>query len=117
MLLIWKQTGQLIFEFLADVVRFPWWWYGGGLKQLAAWSGRAWANTRARVGLGIFVKYFFKPMYQDYSWQGRIISLVMRSILLIVKLVHLLVAGVVYLIPILLWLVILPLSLLIIFSN
>ncbi|MBI5733993.1 MAG: hypothetical protein HY973_03565 [Candidatus Kerfeldbacteria bacterium] len=117
MLLIWKQTAQLILEFLTDIVRFPWWWYGGGLKMVAGWSWRAWTNTRLRVSWRIFAKSLFKPMYQDYSWQGRIISLVMRGLLLLVKTGHVLLAGLLYAIPVLVWLAILPLSLLIIFSN
>jgi len=115
MTLALKQTADLVFEFLFDVVRFPWWWYGGGLKLVVAKCWRGFGATRARVGLGIFVKYLFKPMYQDYTWQGRIISFFMRLVLLVAKLVRYVIAAIWYGALVVVWLLLLPVALVMIF--
>lgn len=115
--MILKQVGQLLGEFIFDFVKFPWWWYSGGLVSLLSWCGNHWRETRQRIGLGLFIRYFFQPMYQDYSWQGRLISLVMRTILIIVKLVRYILASFYYLAIILGWLLLLPTCLLMIFSD
>jgi hypothetical protein len=115
MTLALQQTINLILEFLLDIVRFPWWWYSGGLKQVMAKCWRAFSATRARVALGVFAKYLFKPMYQDYTWQGRVISFFMRLFLLVVKLVRYILAAAWYALLVLAWILLLPLALLMIF--
>jgi len=104
--------GQLLsipLEFLLDVVRFPYWWYSGGLKDLLSWVRQSFKEARQRLALGIFARSFFKPMYQDYSWQGRLISLAARFFILILKLVRWLGWCLFYGLIIILWLVLLPL--------
>lgn len=115
MVLVFKQTTDLVLEFLLDFARFPWWWYSGGLKLVARKCWRGWAISRARVGLGIFARYLFKPMYQDYSWQGRIISFFMRIFLLVVKLVRISISGLWYLAIMAAWILLLPTALVMIF--
>lgn len=117
MVMMLKQFGEFFAEFIFDFVKFPWWWYSGGLVSLLSWCGQSWRETRQRIGLGFFVRYFFQPMYQDYSIQGRLISLVMRTILTIVKLVRFVLAGLYYVVIILGWLLLLPVCLLMIFSD
>lgn len=115
MTLALKQTTDLVIEFLFDVVRFPWWWYSGGLKLVFDKCWRGLTIARARVGLGIFARYLFKPMYQDYSWQGRIISFFMRLFLLIEKSIRLTIMTIWYLAIFIIWLLLLPTSLVMIF--
>lgn len=110
-----KQTSDLIFEFLFDLVRFPWWWYSGGLKLVIIKCWRGFASTRARVALGIFAKYLFKPMYQDYTLQGRLISFGMRLFLLLIKSIRWLVAACWYFILIVGWILVFPAALVVIF--
>lgn len=115
MILAVKQVGDLVFEFFFDLLRFPWWWYSGGLKLVAAKCWRAFNATRARVSLGLFARYLFKPMYQDYTWQGRMISFFMRLVLLIVKTLRLSLAALWYVSLLLIWLLLFPVSLVMIF--
>lgn len=112
-----KQFGLLFTEFIFDFVKFPWWWYSDGLVSVISWCGGHWREHRQKIGLGFFARYFWQPMYQDYSWQGRIISLIMRSLLMIVKLFQFLLVSIYYLLLILGWLLLLPVSLLMIFSD
>ncbi|HAO81127.1 MAG: hypothetical protein UV57_C0017G0005 [Parcubacteria group bacterium GW2011_GWD2_43_10] len=110
-----KQTADLIFEFLFDLIRFPWWWYSGGLKLVALKCWRGFSATRSRVSLGIFAKYLFKPMYQDYTLQGRAISFFMRLFLLIIKSIRLVLSALWYLTLVVAWLLLFPLALVVIF--
>lgn len=115
MTLALRQTADLVFEFVFDLVRFPWWWYSGGLKTVVAKCWRSFSATRARVSLGIFVRYLFKPMYQDYTWQGRLISFFMRLVLLLFKLLRLALSAIWYFILVVIWLLLFPFSLIMIF--
>ena len=115
MTLALKQTTDLILEFLLDVVRFPWWWYSGGLRKVIDKCWRAFSATRARVALGVFAKYLFKPMYQDYTWQGRAISFFMRLFLLLVKLVRYVLAAAWYGVLVIVWVLLFPVALIMIF--
>lgn len=111
-----KQVSDLVLEFLFDIFRFPWWWYSGGLKHVGGWCWRGFNETRARVALGLFARYLFKPMYQDYSLTGRLLSFVMRLILIVIKLVRLGLSLLWYGLIVTAWLLLLPFSLIVIFS-
>ncbi len=115
MILAIKQTADLFFEFLFDLLRFPWWWYAGGLRLVMDKCWRGFSTARARVSLGVFAKYLFKPMYQDYSLQGRLISFFMRLFLLIFKTVRLSLSAVWYLALIVGWVLLFPVTLVMIF--
>ncbi len=115
MILALKQIVDFVFEFIFDLIKFPWWWYSGGLKIVAAKCWRNFSATRARVSLGIFLRYLFKPMYQDYTLQGRLISFFMRLVLLIFKSVRLFVAIIWYLLILFIWVLLFPLALVMIF--
>ncbi|USN53226.1 MAG: hypothetical protein H6760_03550 [Candidatus Nomurabacteria bacterium] len=73
-------------ELLFDVVRFPFWWYSGGLMQL----GRFWlSQMRGRaeqLSLRIWLRNMFTPMYGDYTKSGRIISFFLRIVVLVGRL-------------------------------
>ncbi|MBU1039422.1 hypothetical protein KKC17_04345 [Patescibacteria group bacterium] len=105
-----RQLMSIPLEFLLDVIRFPVWWYSKGLVKVAVWCWRSFRINRQKLALGLFVRSFFKPMYQDYSWQGRLISLLARFLILLVKIIRLVVIVVWYLLLILLWLLLLPVS-------
>ncbi|MBI5466503.1 MAG: hypothetical protein HY974_04400 [Candidatus Kerfeldbacteria bacterium] len=105
-----RQIAELIWEFLLDVVRFPWWWYTGGLAAAARACWQGFAVSRARVSLGLGLRHFFTPMYGDYSLSGRAISLVMRLFLVVFKFLRLSLAGVWYLLWLAVWLLLLPVT-------
>lgn len=61
---------------------WPVWWYSRGLLEFGqyikkhirrAWQGQA---------LGILFKNWFKPMYAQWDWQGRIISFFFRTLMI-----------------------------------
>ena len=71
-----------------DIIYFPIWWYTKGLKIIANYCIQsATFHVNRRLALGIWIKSIFKPMYGDYTREGRIISLFMRLIVLVWKLI------------------------------
>lgn len=112
-----RQIGELLLEFLLDVVRFPLWWYAGGLKLVALWCWHSFEATRWSVALGKFLKHFFAPMYGDYSYSGRAVSLLMRTVLTVWKTIRLCVTAVWYFALLLVWVVLLPWSLIMMFGK
>ncbi len=74
-------------EILWDIVYFPLWWYSKGLVRVGRYClGSAQQHLRRRLALGIWLKNMFKPMYGDYTKEGRIISFFMRTVVLVWKL-------------------------------
>ncbi len=106
-----QQVATLAFEFISDAVRFPWWWYSAGVARVGRWCWRGFSETRARVSLGVFVRHFFTPMYQDYTIQGRLLSIAMRFVLVFAKLARLGASLVWYLGVLAGWLALFPVAL------
>lgn len=75
----------LTWDLARDILYWPVWWYKEGLsmawhfflKQLFSWH--------KRLGVGIWIKNWFKPMYAQYDWQGRLISFFFRTVTIIWK--------------------------------
>lgn len=79
-------------DIVLDVLLFPFWWYSTGAVQVFRWFvGRIRRASRAG-GLRIWFRNYFKPMYSDYSFEGRLISFGMRSVVSVWKLVSFLVS-------------------------
>jgi hypothetical protein len=80
--------GQAIIKFLAfdiilDALFVPVWWYSLGLLATLRKLMRAFQTGVAIVGIDIWTKSIFKPMYGEYSMQGRVISFFMRLVVLL----------------------------------
>lgn len=72
-----------LYDILLDALYTPVWWYTGGLASIFRFfirNARYGANV---IGIGIWLKSLFKPMYGERTWQGRIVSFVMRLIVLV----------------------------------
>jgi hypothetical protein len=115
--LVLRQIGELVFEFLLDAVRFPLWWYSGGLVKVFRFCRDGFRATAWRVSLGLFARYLFTPMYGDYTYSGRALSFVVRLVLLVWKSVRLVFALVGYTVVLLVWCVLLPTILLMLVAS
>lgn len=73
-------------ELLFDVVRFPVWWYSGGLMQIARFWGGQIRGRAEQLSLRIWLRNMFTPMYGDYTKSGRLISFFLRIVVLIGRL-------------------------------
>jgi len=75
-------------EIIWDIIYFPIWWYTKGLMRAANYClNSANFHIHRRLALGVWLRSMFKPMYGDYSREGRIISFFMRLVVLVYKLI------------------------------
>ena len=78
--------GYLIKHIVLDTLYFPVWWYTRGFVRVVGWAETSLKDVERIAALKIWIKSMFKPMFQDYTKEGRIISFFMRVVLLIFKL-------------------------------
>lgn len=71
---------RLAMEFVSDVFYFPVWWYTKGLKRFVIACGYAVQEAELSLAPGIWLKNIFVPMYGQYDWQGRLMSVFMRIV-------------------------------------
>jgi len=70
---------KLIFiDTLLDILYFPLWWYSRGLVLALKWAGREIGETQNFLGIDIWIKNLFRPMYGQRDIAGKIISFFMR---------------------------------------
>lgn len=82
-------SGKIIFQILGEILYFPIWWYTVGLGRVVKNLWRFLLNQEASLGLSIWAKNIFVPMYGQYDLVSRLISLVMRLVQIIVRAVAL----------------------------
>lgn len=70
---------------LVDFFYFPLWWYGAGLVGFLRGLGRFLRDRESLLGLSVWLKNIFVPMYGQRDIGGRIISFVMRLIQVIFR--------------------------------
>jgi len=69
---------KIIFDLFADVLYFLPWWYSRGLMHA---GGKAWAFARDQereLAIMVWLQNIFKPLYDDYRWQNRVKSVILR---------------------------------------
>ncbi|HLD60614.1 MAG TPA: hypothetical protein VJA27_00565 [Patescibacteria group bacterium] len=71
---------RLFLEALFDLVYFPVWWYTGGVKHAARWCFGLFQSGNRTLAPGLWLKNMFVPMFGQFDWQGRIISVFMRLV-------------------------------------
>ena len=71
---------RMCFEFVFDILFFPFWWYSYGLKRafLASYGIVQFGNMT--LAPGVWIENIFVPMFGQYDWQGRIMSFFMRVV-------------------------------------
>lgn len=71
--------GAKIFaEIGRDIIFFPFWWYTRGLANTVNAQIEFLKNRQKSLGLFVWMKNLFKPMYGQRDWQGVLISIFMR---------------------------------------
>lgn len=74
-------------EGMSTFLHLPFWWYGTGLKIVFAWMLHSIRMIGRYLGLDVWSKNLFVPMYGDTSFAGRIISFFVRLIVVMAQLV------------------------------
>lgn len=76
-------TRYFIIDFLGGIAFFPLWWYTRGLALVLSWAGHSVSNQAKDLALGVWVKNLFVPMYGMTDWAARLISFVLRLVMII----------------------------------
>ena len=96
-------------DVLIDALTAPIWWYTEGLAKALRFFARNAAYGANVIGVGIWMRALFKPMYGESSVQGRIVSFVMRLIVLVWDVVIFVILLALLLIFVIAWVFIPPL--------
>jgi hypothetical protein len=72
-------------DILKDIVFFPFWWYSVGLFNISKGLVSFIANKERSLGLGVWIKNIFVPMFGQRDIQGKIISFFIRLIQIIFR--------------------------------
>lgn len=97
---------------LLEAFTFPWWWYTRGLARVGRWMRRTLRGWERAVGLRLWAKNLFVPMFGQTDWQGRIISFFMRLAVLMGRLLQVLFGALAVLVIAITYLILPPLVLL-----
>lgn len=107
----------LFIDILGSIAYFPVWWYSKGLSTVVRAAIHAIKYRKDAYALKVWIRNFFVPMYGQYDWAGRLISVFMRFVVIIGRSFALAVESVVYFIGILFWIIAPPLALVLAFQN
>ncbi|MBI4253131.1 hypothetical protein HY623_03085 [Candidatus Uhrbacteria bacterium] len=73
----------LFFDVVLDALYSPIWWYTEGAVCVFRFFTRNVRYGANMIGIGVWARSLFKPMYGERTWQGRVVSFVMRTIILL----------------------------------
>lgn len=99
-----QAVAKLLFiDLVGSVVWFPVWWYTIGLRKVVDAALRAIRYRVQSYALRIWIRNFFVPMYGQYDWTGRLVSILMRFMVLIGRCVALIVEALAYCVGVIAW--------------
>lgn len=75
----------IVLDLVLDIVRFPAWWYSRGAVRAGQWYVRSLGDAIDRLALKVLAQNLGRPMFGDYTREGRIISFFMRIIQLVIS--------------------------------
>lgn len=92
-------------DLLGSFFRFPAWWYTEGLPSVIASFWRVLRYRWRSYALGLWIRSFFAPMYGIRDWPGRLISIVIRTIVICVRGCVFLLEGIMYAVLTVVWVI------------
>ena len=102
-----KVTGSLIrdvsLDFIREILYFPIWWYSVGLLRAARFFWQRIKNMEVRLGVLVWVKNIFTPMFGQRDIAGVLISFFMRIFQIIVRTIVLFFWSVIVLLGFFIW--------------
>lgn len=76
---------KILAEISRDILYFPLWWYSCGFFYFAKKLAVFLSNRQKSLALIVWLKNIHRPMYGQYDWQGKLISLFMRVVQVIFR--------------------------------
>jgi len=71
---------EVLRDVALDILLFPVWWYSRGLLFVWRWSWQTLQDYVEYFALRIWIQNIFVPMFGQYDWQSRLISIAMRTV-------------------------------------
>ena len=84
-------TKYVLIDLIGDILYWPVWWYSKGLIKIGLFCLGSIQEQQQRLGLAIWIKNIFTPMFGQYDLEGRLISFFARLVQIIVRSILLLV--------------------------
>lgn len=93
---------------VGKVLFWPLWWYTVGLKQMLTALANNILQEEQRLGVLLWWRNLFVPMFGQYDWQGRLISFIMRLLVGVIRTLLLLLWFALSLLVVFAWIFALP---------
>lgn len=77
---------RITIQFILDFLYFPIWWYSAGSVWALRLCFQLFTVQQTKLSPMLWLKNLFVPMYGQYDWQGRIVSVFIRGANVIVRL-------------------------------
>lgn len=91
-----EATGKFFtVDVVLDFLLFPVWWYTAGFVHALFFVQRSFSDARRMFAVGVWVKNIFVPMFAQYDISGRLISFLMRVVMIIGRSIALVVYSVI----------------------
>jgi len=81
---------RIVRDLTLDFLYFPIWWYSTGLLERVSGTSDLIVGTARSLQIMVWIKNIFVPMYGAYDWQSRLISVFMRSVQIVGRVIALL---------------------------
>jgi len=76
---------KILLDFLWDLIYAPFWWYSTGLFRLLKSLAVFLRDRQINLGIAVWVKNIFTPMYGQRDFISRLISFVIRLLQIFVR--------------------------------
>ncbi len=106
-----------LYHLLSKIIYFPFWWYTKGINLMWQYYAGSIRSFEKTLGLILWIKNWFSPMYGVRDVWGRIISFIMRSIILFFRLIAFFIIFIVYTFIFVLYILSVPISLTFLIYN
>lgn len=93
----------IISELFGVVPKTFFWWYSDGVSRLFDWTRKRLAYRWHALAFRFWTSHLFQPMYGQSDIVGRVISVVMRFVVLIWRLIVLFATVLFYALALMLW--------------
>jgi hypothetical protein len=107
--------GVFVRRDLTSLIAFPLWWYGDGLFGVLTWMRESLQAEWRALGIGLWMRSFFQPMYGVTDLPGRVISVVARLFVILGRSAWWLIQAVIYAVGVVVWCLWIPLSIALLF--
>jgi hypothetical protein len=80
---------RIVRDLTLDLLYFPIWWYSTGLMERVNGAGELITGASRSLQIGLWIRNIFVPMYGAYDWQSRLISVFMRCVQIVARVIAL----------------------------